>query len=63
MAKRQTRRDFVKCAISPFTGFRHAFEGGADFILAGMFDFQIALDVRLANAALAKLDRQRPWRS
>jgi len=28
-----------------------------------MFDFQIALDVRLANAALAKLNRQRPWRS
>ena len=50
-------------AISPFKGFRHAFEGGADFILAGMFDFQIAQDVRLANAALANLKRQRPWRS
>ncbi len=50
-------------AISPFKGFRHAFEGGADFILAGMFDFQIAQDVRLANAALDKLKRQRPWRS
>jgi hypothetical protein len=50
-------------AISPFKAFKHAFEGGADFILAGMFDFQIALDVRLANAALAKLNRQRPWRA
>ncbi len=50
-------------AISPFKAFKHAFEGGADFILAGMFDFQIAHDVRLANAVLGKLKRQRPWRS
>jgi hypothetical protein len=50
-------------AITPFKAFKHAFEGGADFILAGMFDFQIAHDVRMANAVLAKLNRQRPWRS
>lgn len=50
-------------AISPFKAFKHAFEGGADFVLAGMFDFQIAHDVRMANAVLAKMHRQRPWRS
>ena len=50
-------------AISPYKGFKHAFENGADFVLAGMFDFQIAMDVRLANAVLAKLKRARPWRS
>ncbi len=50
-------------AIKPYQAFKHAFAGGADFILAGMFDFQIAHDVRMANAALAKLKRQRPWRS
>ena len=50
-------------AISPYKAFKHAFEGGADFILAGMFDFQIAHDVKMANAVLAKLKRRRPWRS
>jgi hypothetical protein len=49
-------------AIPPRAAFHHAFAGGADFVLAGMFDFQIAQDARLANEVLAKLQRPRPWR-
>lgn len=50
-------------AIQPGKAFRYALEGGADFVLAGMFDFQIAHDVRVVNHVLKKLQRQRPWRS
>jgi hypothetical protein len=39
------------------------FEGGADFILAGMFDFEVAEDARTAREILADLPkRTRPWR-
>jgi hypothetical protein len=49
-------------AIPPEKAFRFAFQGGADFICAGMFDFQIAEDVGLAKKVLAEtLDRARPW--
>jgi len=49
-------------AIHPKAGFRHAFENGADFALVGMFDFQIAEDVAVANEMLAgQLNRQRDW--
>ena len=49
-------------AIPPQDAFRHAFENGADFILAGMYDFEIVEDVRIANAALASLpNRVRAW--
>jgi hypothetical protein len=50
-------------AIPPQRGFRHAFEGGADFILVGMFDWQIAEDVQITKQVLGNLRRLRPWRS
>jgi hypothetical protein len=49
-------------AIPPRQAFQHAFANGADFVLAGMFDFQIAQDARLAKDILAKLQHPRPWR-
>jgi hypothetical protein len=49
-------------AIPPEKGFRFAFQGGADFICAGMFDFQVAEDVAIAKKILAEtVDRTRPW--
>ncbi|MCX7424986.1 MAG: hypothetical protein NTW96_05080 [Planctomycetia bacterium] len=50
-------------AIPPQDAFRYVFENGADFSLAGMFDFEIAEDVRIASEILAGLPkRARPWR-
>ena len=49
-------------AIPPEKGFRYAFEGGADFICVGMFDFQVAEDVAIVKKVLADtLNRARPW--
>ncbi|HWX19195.1 MAG TPA: hypothetical protein VN578_04715 [Candidatus Binatia bacterium] len=49
-------------AIQPKAGFRHAFENGADFITVGMFDFQIAEDVAVANEVLkVTQNRERIW--
>jgi hypothetical protein len=49
-------------AIHPKAGFRHAFENGADFVLAGMFDFQVAENAAIACDLLAgKLERERAW--
>ncbi|MBR9997680.1 MAG: hypothetical protein KFF73_01855 [Cyclobacteriaceae bacterium] len=51
-------------AINPETGFKYAFEQGADFICVGMFDFQIRDDVAILMKVLnAELDRKRPWRA
>ena len=49
-------------AIPPQRAFKYAFHHGADFVLAGMFDFEIADDVRFAKDVLSKLTRrERPW--
>jgi len=51
-------------AIPPKDAFRYVLENGADHMLVGMFDFEIAEDVKIAKTALEGLDkRARPWRS
>jgi hypothetical protein len=51
-------------AIPPKSAFRYAFLNGADFVLAGMFDFEIAEDVQTAKETLIGLSqRARPWRA
>jgi hypothetical protein len=51
-------------AIKPKDGFKYAFENGADFICAGMFDFQVIEDVNLVTQILdGNLNRKRPWYS
>ena len=50
-------------AIHPRDGFKYAFENGADFICAGMFDFQVREDAIIAKDILSgNINRQRPWR-
>ncbi|MBI5383887.1 MAG: hypothetical protein HZA90_04290 [Verrucomicrobia bacterium] len=49
-------------AIHPRSGFKYAFENGADFALVGMFDFQVAENVAITKELLSgKLDREREW--
>ncbi|MBR9998717.1 MAG: DoxX family protein [Cyclobacteriaceae bacterium] len=54
-------------AIHPNEAFRYAFEKGADFICAGMYDFQMVEDTNLALDALASYEvmngRKRGWRA
>lgn len=51
-------------ALSPQVGLNYAFQNGADFIIAGMFDFQIATDVEIALKAVRRTQtRERPWRA
>ena len=49
-------------AILPADGFRYAFENGADFVCAGMYDFQMVEDVNIACDVLkSDLKREREW--
>jgi uncharacterized membrane protein YphA (DoxX/SURF4 family) len=49
-------------AILPKDGFRHAFENGADFVCAGMYDFQMVEDVNIACDILkSDIKRERQW--
>ena len=51
-------------AIPPKDAFSYVFRNGADHMLAGMFDFEIAEDVMIVNEALASVkNRTRPWYS
>jgi len=49
-------------AIHPKDGFKYGFENGADFICAGMFDFQLVDDVNICIDTLNNLkNRKRNW--
>ncbi len=49
-------------AIPPASGFKYAFQGGADFICVGMFDFQVREDAIITKKTLDELKtRERPW--
>ena len=51
-------------ALKPQEGFRFAFEGGADFICVGMYDFQVVEDANICNTVLkSSLNRKRNWTS
>jgi hypothetical protein len=47
-------------AIHPREGFKYAYENGADFICAGMFDFQVREDTIMLRASPRHRPRQRP---
>lgn len=48
-------------AIPPMSGFKYAFENGADFIAVGMFDFEVQEDVLAVQKTLSGLQRERAW--
>jgi hypothetical protein len=51
-------------AIRPSSAFDYALRNGADFLLVGMFDFEIKEDVGIAKTLIAKhTTRERPWRA
>lgn len=51
-------------AIPPRDALQYVFRNGADFVLFGMFDYEIPEDVKIAKEVLAGIgDRARPWRA
>ncbi|OGV63835.1 MAG: hypothetical protein A2283_06395 [Lentisphaerae bacterium RIFOXYA12_FULL_48_11] len=48
--------------ITAKDAFPYVLNGGADFVWAGMFDFDIPDDARLIKEAVASVNRVRPWR-
>ena len=48
-------------AIPPQSAFTYGFENGADFLAVGMFDFEVAEDIRVAREVLREVKRERPW--
>ncbi|MCK5277954.1 MAG: hypothetical protein KAK04_05435 [Cyclobacteriaceae bacterium] len=49
-------------AIHPKDAFKYAYENGADFVCAGMYDFQMVEDVNIAIDVLgSNIKRDRPW--
>lgn len=49
-------------AISPTSGFKHAFHNGADFVAVGMCDFHVKQNVQILKGLFARgIKRQRPW--
>jgi hypothetical protein len=51
-------------AIPPKDAFQYVIQNGADFVLAGMFDYEIAEDVKIIKEVLASVTtRERPWRA
>lgn len=50
-------------SVRPAEAFRYAFENGADFVCAGMYDFQMVEDANLALEILGdtSMKRERPW--
>lgn len=51
-------------AIPPQAAFRYAVQNGADFVLAGMFDYEVEEDATIARKVFADVkQRPRPWRA
>ncbi len=49
-------------SIRPRMAFPYVFRHGADFIVAGMFDFQVESDVKITIESLQNVkSRKRPW--
>ncbi len=50
--------------IPPADAFKYVFENGADHLLAGMFDFEVAEDTMIVSKTLDNLQgRKRAWLS